>query len=180
MQDTASYLISNNGVIMADLNEVRGRFSLANLAKEAMAVESAPNLLALSKRFGPAMEELKAALEDMGQSTSLPCLASHPIARVWTSAMVLLTGRSGSADGNQLVQMLRAGQNLQYCKISGVSPKSVDDVVRVFGIVSGDTVLLGSYPVGQQADLSSLLGLTVAEAQLALKRCVKKAAPEET
>ena len=65
---------------------------LKRLAEEAIEVQSACNGLAVAKRYGEVILELRDLLVTLGEPTDTDALRKHPINRLWASKIHDLAG----------------------------------------------------------------------------------------
>jgi len=67
--------------------------SLQQLAKEALDVQDACNLVAVAKSFAVVVSQVRAALNEAGLPSDSVAVNKHPIVRVYADKISHLTGR---------------------------------------------------------------------------------------
>jgi hypothetical protein len=98
--------------------------SLEVLAREAIDVQNACNLLGVSKGFARAIQDLREALDASGLPSGTDDINRHPIARLWASKVHDMTGM-GISDGMRFDEAYSACDLLAYTKADQVADKKL-------------------------------------------------------
>lgn len=98
--------------------------SLEVLAREAMNVQNACNLLGVSKGFARAVQDLKEALDASNLPSDTDTIKCHPIARLWTSKLHDMTGM-GISDCSRYDKAYSACDLLAYTKAEQEADKKL-------------------------------------------------------
>jgi Tfp pilus assembly PilM family ATPase len=86
--------------------------SLQQLAKEALEVQDACNLVAVAKCFAVVVSQVRAALNEAGLPSDSVAVNKHPIVRVYADKISHLTGRDADiiAAFNECHRIAEGGQ----------------------------------------------------------------------